>query len=432
MRGRTLFLLCLLLCSIAFAWGQQPGTPATPINTVGDLVRAGVANNKDLASVRLRITEAQGQKRQAGVGPAPALAINGVTGKPFGIEGEEQYGAQVSQQIEIFGKRSKRLRVAGFAVEIAEAEWQDRSNQLRYEIEASYAEVLSARQKLKVLKDLIGFNRESLRLTEERVREGDVAALEANLLRVEISRAEVLKRSAEGRLLSAELELRRLAGLDRAIPIPDAEFPPFGKVELQSLQLRALEQRPDFKVAKLREELEAAGVALAKAESHPDVTFSAGYSRQNSQFEGLNGITSNGALSPIRDRTDLLNFGLSIPLRSPRSNAGNLQAAEARTASARAQREYLQQAIPLEVESAYQRWLTAMESLETLRDGVMTPSQANLGVLREAYRLGQLRLLDVLNEQRRLVDTQLAFIDTQTDANRSWAELERATGESLP
>jgi cobalt-zinc-cadmium efflux system outer membrane protein len=73
-----------------------------------------------------------------------------------------------------------------------------------------------------------------------------------------------------------------------------------------------------------------------------------------------------------------------------------------------------------------------MDSLETISSGVLTPSQANLGVIREAYRLGQLRLLDVLSEQRRLLDTQLEYIDTQTDANRSWAELERATGGNLP
>jgi cobalt-zinc-cadmium efflux system outer membrane protein len=39
-----------------------------------------------------------------------------------------------------------------------------------------------------------------------------------------------------------------------------------------------------------------------------------------------------------------------------------------------------------------------------------------------------LRLLDVLNEQRRLVDTQLASIDAQADAARTWAEVEQAAG----
>ena len=120
-----------------------------------------------------------------------------------------------------------------------------------------------------------------------------------------------------------------------------------------------------------------------------------------------------------------------MPLRTSRSGRGNVEAASARTSEARFHREHLERAIPLEVEAAYQRWSAATASLETLRTGVIDPSTTNLSVIREAYKLGQLRLLDVLNEQRRLVDTELAYIDTQADAARTWAELERAVGGNL-
>ena len=88
--------------------------------------------------------------------------------------------------------------------------------------------------------------------------------------------------------------------------------------------------------------------------------------------------------------------------------------------------------VPQEVEAAYRRWTGAMRSLEIMRAGVIEPSQKNLIVIREAYRLGQLRLLDVLNEQRRLVELQLSFVDTQAEAARAFAELERAVGGTLP
>jgi len=88
--------------------------------------------------------------------------------------------------------------------------------------------------------------------------------------------------------------------------------------------------------------------------------------------------------------------------------------------------------ISSELENAYQRWQTAADSLRMLQSGVLDPSTSNLAVIREAYRLGQLRLLDVLNEQRRLVDTQMAFIDAQADLARTWAEVERAAGGVHP
>ena len=193
-----------------------------------------------------------------------------------------------------------------------------------------------------------------------------------------------------------------------------------------------MENRADLKTARLEEEQEAAGIDLAKAEAKPDVTLSAGYARQDNQFDGLFGFNSSGVLSPLRDRDDILKFGVSIPLRTSRSGAGNVQAATARTSGARLRREYLERNIPLEVEAAYQRWRTASESLQMLQSGVLDPSTSNLSVIREAYKLGQLRLLDVLNEQRRLVDTQLAYIDAQADAARTWAEVERAAGGIHP
>jgi cobalt-zinc-cadmium efflux system outer membrane protein len=89
MRGRSGFLLSALLFPL-FLWAQQG---ASTFSTVDDLVRAGIANNKDLAAVRERIAEAKGLAQQAGVRPAPTLELSGATGKPLGTIGQEEYGA---------------------------------------------------------------------------------------------------------------------------------------------------------------------------------------------------------------------------------------------------------------------------------------------------------------------------------------------------
>jgi cobalt-zinc-cadmium efflux system outer membrane protein len=226
--------------------------------------------------------------------------------------------------------------------------------------------------------------------------------------------------------------LWRLVGLDRNTPLPDADIPAPTPIDLDALKREALENRSDLKTARLEEERQAAGVDLARAEAKPDVTLSAGYTRQDNQFDGLFGFNTAGSLSPIQSQDNMLNFGVSIPLRTSRSGAGNVEAATARASGARLRREYLERNIPSEVEDSYQRWRTAAESLQMLQSGVLDPSTQNLAVIREAYKLGQLRLLDVLNEQRRLVDTQMAYIDAQADAARTWAELQRAAGGIYP
>jgi len=428
MQGRCVFFLPVLLLSTGAALAQQP----TVIASADDLVRVGIQNNRDLASARARIDEARGQVRQAGVWPAANLDLTGATGEPLGTTGEDQYGVGVSQNFETFGKRGKRIRVAKIGLSSDEADWQDRAAQLAFEIRSSFADLQAQRRKVKVLDQLLDLNRESLRLTTARVKDGDAAPLEASLLQVEISRAAVMRAGAEGRLHSAESEVRGLTGIGTSIQIPDIDPVPSAAVELTELIRRALADRPDLKSARFAEEREIAGISMAKAEAKPDVTVSAGYSRQNSQFDGLYGFTSSGAISPIRDRVDILNFGVSIPLRTPRSGAGNVQSATARASGAKAHREFLERSIPIEVEAAYQRWNTARDSVLTMQSGVIDPSQSNLKIIQEAYKAGQLRLLDVLNQQRQLVDAQLALIDVQADATRSWAELERAVGGNLP
>jgi cobalt-zinc-cadmium efflux system outer membrane protein len=112
-------------------------------------------------------------------------------------------------------------------------------------------------------------------------------------------------------------------------------------------------------------------------------------------------------------------------------NRGNIEAAIARQSGAGLRRGYLESVIPTQVEAAYQRWRAAQSAADVFTKDVIDQSEKNLAVMRQAYNLGELRLLDILNEQRRLLDTELSYIDTQAELFRSYAELEEATGGSL-
>jgi cobalt-zinc-cadmium efflux system outer membrane protein len=124
-------------------------------------------------------------------------------------------------------------------------------------------------------------------------------------------------------------------------------------------------------------------------------------------------------------------LGISVPLQTRKRNQGNVEAAVARQNAAKLRREHLELTIPIEVDAAWQRYQAARNTVAILNRGVLDESEKNLSVIRQAYDLGQLRLLDVLNEQRRLLETQLSYIDAQADLARSLAELERAAGGDL-
>jgi cobalt-zinc-cadmium efflux system outer membrane protein len=205
----------------------------------------------------------------------------------------------------------------------------------------------------------------------------------------------------------------------------------FAEREIAELQQHALDQRPDLRIVRLLAEQAAAGTAVAQSEGRPDVTASVGYIHSRSRFDQF-ALSDSGDIVPLRDADNIVRFGLSIPVFTRKRAEAATAAALSREAQQRLRREYLMRAIPQEVEAAYRRWSGAIRALQILRAGVLEPSQKNLIVIREAYRLGQLRLFDVLNEQRRLADLQLSFVDAQAEAARALVELESAAGGNLP
>jgi cobalt-zinc-cadmium efflux system outer membrane protein len=417
-----------MVCAAA----AEPQASSPPV-TVRDLVRQAAEQNKDVLALRERIREAEGFLRQAGVRPASAIEATGLTGRPLGTVGEEEYSAGYVLPIERSGKRGGRIRVAEIGVSLAEAEIAERVRQLAFDVKARYAEAAGERGKLEAIERLLSFSQEFLRLTDARVDEGDAAPLERDLLKVELSREQALRATFVGRAGAALVELQRAAALE-TLPSPSlaqAAFPESG-FDLREVQRRAAAARPDLRRARLEEEQAGAAADLAEAEGKPDFTVSARYARRNAQFDGQRGFNSAGVLVPLRDRDDVLSVGIAVPLWGRNRNLGNMEAASARAASGRLRRQHLEAAIPLEVEAAWRRHEAAKRVLTILNQDVLPQSENNLAIMREAYELGQLRLLDVLAEQRRLIETQLSFIDSQVEAARALAELERAIGDTLP
>lgn len=402
--------------------------------TLDELVRASLDRNREILALRQRVVQAHGLRRQAAVRPALKIETEGGSGRPFGSVGEQELTAAAILPIETFGKRASRVRVADLSIALAQVEIDGRSTQVAYDIEMGYLSMIYERERIAILDRVLDTLKESHRLTEARVKEGDAAPLEAQLLAVELSRADAQRSDAVGRLAAAELEFRRLAALGPRDALPRISPPTAGAapLSLDELIARALEKRPDLRAARLIEQQDESEVILANAQARPDVTLSARYTYSNSTLDGQYGLTSTGATTALRDRYNTLSLGVSVPLITKRRNQGAIEAASAGAASARLRREYLESTVPLEVQSAYERWAAAQHTRDLLRDGVVGQSTRNLAVVREAYQLGQLRLLDVLNEQRRLTDTELGFLDARLQVARALAELERTTGELLP
>jgi outer membrane protein, heavy metal efflux system len=426
-RARLLRVLVAAVLSNSFLCAQADHTLS-----VDQLIETSLERNRDFLAAKQRLLEAQALLRQAGIRPAPTLEAEGATGRPLGTVGENEFTIGYFRPIETYGKRDRRIEVAQNNVDLAGKEIAERARQLTFDVKTRYIEAAAEQQKLKLVSRVLETNREYFRLTSARVERGDAAPLEADLFSTDLNRTEADQILSTGRAEAVIAELKQAVGYSPADTLSvssDLPVPPI-RVSLSELQERAKKDRPDLQSATLLVSQAEAELRLAQAEGRPDLTVSARYSHRNSQFDAF-GLTAQGTLTPLRDTDNIITFGLSVPLFSSKQNSGNINAAETRLRAAELRRQHLESVVELEVESAYTRWTASSRAITILNDGVVNRARQNLQVVRQAYTLGQLRMFDVLNEQRRNFDTELSFIDAQAQAAKAVAELERAIGGKL-
>jgi len=392
----------------------------------GDLVRRALTSNGELAAARIEIERARGRLRQAGLRPNPTLEVEQTTGRFTGSADERETSVGVAVPIELGAKRKRRAELAKAELEAVEAEVADRERRLILEVMTVYADALSALRELETTEHINEVDLQTTRFVQARVNEGESAPLELNLLRSEVDRLRSRRALVEGRLTTALLKLKALAGISDTEPLRLREdlatFRPLPFPQsVEAAIAIALRSRPDLRVARLNEEVAEAGLKLARASASPDLTAFTRYSVSRSSFEDT-------PLGVLRDRDKTLTFGVSVGIPIFNRNQGNKTEAAALISQARTRREFLEQLIRSEVQSAYARYEAARSAALTFEQGVIGRSTENIRVIRAAYELGQFQITDLLSEQRRLLDSQREYTETLTEQYRALADLQAALG----
>jgi len=397
------------------------------------MVELALSRNPQLLAARQRLAEAQGLLRQAGLRPNPAVDISAASGDLLNSSGERDVSIAYSHTFELGGKRERRVDVAQRGVELARSEVANRERLLAFEVRFRYAEALAAIRNLQNAEELLRLTGQSFDLAKARAEAGEGAPLEQGLLRVEVNRMTSDRLVFASQVERSLLEAKLLAGLplDQDLHLAGSLDAQNELPALQNAVEIALSRRPDLAVARVQEKLAEAELQLARSSGTPDLVARGGYSHVQSRFDQLGFSGPGGSLVPLQDRDNMLIGGISVLLPLADRNQGNIEAAVARQRAAQLERESLERIVRQEVLAAVSRLTAARRAIELFDSGVIGQSQENLRVVRGAYDLGELRLLDVLNEQRRLTETQRAYTELLRDAFAADAELKKAVGEPV-
>lgn len=433
-----IFWISAFLPGQAFGQSSVPSSSSYVDQTRGtgieQLVTTALGQNADLLSTRQRLTEAQGLLRQSAFRTNPAIEVSYGDGAPVGSGANlREMSLGYSHIFELGGKRQRRIEVSEWGIKLAELEIADRERQIRADVKSRFGEALSAIRNLQFTEQLLDVNRETLQITQARVGQGEAPAVDQSLLQVDVSRLESDRALGENQVLRNVLALKPLVGmqLDQALPLQGDLRNWRTDLSLADALAKGATVRPDLAASRIEQSLRDAEVRASKAEAVPNLVGTIRYTRSNDLFDQY-GLNRSGAVIPIRDLDKMLTAGVSIVLPFRNRNQGNIQAAEARASSAKFRRQYLEQVVAQEITAAYRRFEAGQRARTIFEGTVLDRSENNVRIIRAAYTAGELRLFDVLNEQRRLVDTQRAYTEVLREYFLSVVELERAIGVPLP
>ena len=328
------------------------------------------------------------------------------------------YMFTAGQDIPGRGKRRARAAVLEKEAEVAESEIAVRAREVIDELKRVYADLFLARTHIDIHLASVDLIRQFADISEAKYTTGRISQQDVLKAVVELSKLHDDLVVMDERARISEARLNTL--LDRP---PDARIGPVGapheRVILPAsseLQRIAVERQPELRNALLQRERAEAALTVARTEYKPDFFVGGGY-----------------FLMPGQRDSWTASVGITWP-NAPWSR-GRLDArvaeASADIEAARARERVVENAIRFAVQEAYVRVQSAARRAALLRTSIVPQSEQTLEVSRVAYQADRVDFLALIDNQRVLLDVQLAYYRAVSDLEQAIADLERAVGTEL-
>jgi outer membrane protein TolC len=328
------------------------------------------------------------------------------------------YMFTAGQDIPGRGKRRARAAVLEKEAAVAESDIAVRARGVVDEVKRAYAGLFLARTHIDIHLASVDLLGQFADVSEARYSTGRISQQDVLKAVVEIAKVHEDLVTMEERARIVQAQLNTL--LDRP---PDAPIGPVGapheRVVLPAaseLQRIALERQPELRAAAVERERADAALTAAQTEYRPDFFVGGGYMlmpRDRDSWTASVGITWPGA-----------------PWSRGRLDA-RVAEARAETDAATARQRAVESAVRFAVQEAYVRVQSAARRAALLRTSIVPQSAQTLEVSRVAYQTDRVDFLALIDNQRVLLDAQLAYYRAVSDLEQAIADLERAVGIEL-
>ena len=410
--GLVLFFLLL----------ARPGVAQTqgPVKiTLDEAIQLALKHNHSMLAARTTIPQSQAQEVTANLRPNPALfadweylpLFTSSTQNTTYLHDSTEADLGLSYLIERGKKRQHRLQAAKDQTAVTVSTVADNERTLTFQVASGFVGVQLAESTLDLAEqDLKSFQKTS-DISQLRFEKGDMSENDFLKIKLQLLQFETDVEQAQLARVQGLSDLRQLIGYE-AVPADYDVAGPFDysplKVNLQDLQLKALQERPDLRAARQGTTAANSQYLLAKANGKVDVTVQVNYSHVNA----INAAT----------------FYTSVPLPIFNRNQGEI----ARTKFVITQSEELEKGqnnqVLTDVRDAYENLQTNDIIVRLYRSGYLDKAQKSRDISEYAYLRGAASLLDFLDAERSYRATQLGYRQALANYLLALEQLRQATG----
>jgi outer membrane protein, heavy metal efflux system len=384
-----------LAASLAF--GQTQG----PVRiTLDEAIQMAMQHNHNLLAARTTIQQSQAEETTANLRPNPTLFGDWEYLPFFSPSNQNSAYYQNSTEADIgLGyllergkKRQHRLQAAKDVTAQTRSLVDDNERTLTFNVATLFVNVQLAESTLELAElDLKSFG-QTVDLSEMRYKAGAISEDDYLKIKLQLLQFETDDQQAQLAKVQALSDLRQLLGYESVSPDYDVagpfDYQPV-KGNLEDLQLKALQNRPDYRAAQQGVTAASSQYDLQKAIGKQDVTVQGNYSHVN----GINTATFYG----------------SVPLPIFNRNQGEIARTRFAITQAQEQEKAANGQVMTDVRDAYEGLRVNDRVIQLYRSGYLDVAQKDRDISEYAYKRGAVSLLDFLDAERSYRATQLAY-----------------------
>ncbi|MFM8985798.1 MAG: TolC family protein [Planctomycetia bacterium] len=374
-----------------------PAVPLAPApRTLAEFVAFAERNHPKLRAALAAVEAARGKAVQARLYPNPMLA-----GASPQISGAfSQWNGFVTQDVVTAGKLKLAQQAALRDVQRAEYELIRARFDVLRDVRQSFYTLLVSQRRVEIYKLLLDIARRSYEIGRQLADAGEGTKADVLFWSIERDRADVRLLNAAVYIETGRRELATAVGLPRADvgPIEGDLLQKLPHFDLKPLQEEVVRRNARPRAAEAAIAGSQWALERAVVEPIPNVNVLGGYQRQV-DFPPLDqGLVQLMVEVPLFDR-----------------NQGNIRAARADIASARATLRTTELDLATQAAQTVAAYRTSQRMVEWYEAYILPKARETVQLTQQLYARGEVTFLSLLQAQRILTETELAYVEAQAD-----------------